>query len=687
LSRYRSGPFIIDLDNREVVREGTPVPLPPKVFDTLAVLVANAGRVVPKDELMREVWRDTFVEEANLTQNVFTLRRALADGGGATYIETVPRRGYRFAAPLESADAVVIEQRETERIVTEEVTVEPASRQWWGVMIAAVVVVTAVVAVLATSRAFSARGDRLDRMQLRLLTSTGTAASAAIAPDGRFVAYVTAEEGGHAIHLRQVATTSSVTIVPRTETPLQSLTFSPDGERVYYLGGPRGETTLYEVSTLGGNPRKVLEAVHSPIAFAPDGKRFAFIRWNPDRGEQALMIANVDGGAPRQLIVRRRPEVIVYGGPSWSPDGERIATVVNESFNGGAARLIEVAVRDGSERVIAKDLGSKAAKVVWLPGGDAMVVESDQLWLVSYPSGERRRITNDAADYRATGISADGTRLVAVQTMQTADVFVDGTRIHSGTGRNSSTAWLPDGRLVVLDTIDGNTDVWSMNADGSDARQLTTHPATDNHASVCGETIVFASARAGGSTIWRMDRDGGNARQLSGAGAHYGVQCAPDGSWLAYHRAGDDASWSVWRMALGGGAPLRVTQRPSTFPAISPDGQWIACNYLPEGATPDGWQLAILRADGTGAPRLLGAPAPPTRRLTWSPDGRAIVFAQSHHGVDQLMRVSVDGGAPETLMQFDAAKILSFRWSPDGSRFAIVRSRELSNVVTIEGFR
>src|SRR5690348_17197820 len=99
---YEFGPFRLDVDERLLMRDGRMAPLPPKVFDTLLVLVENSGRVVSKDELMQSLWPDTFVEESNLTQNISQLRRALSDGTtGAKYIETIPKRGYRFVADVQ----------------------------------------------------------------------------------------------------------------------------------------------------------------------------------------------------------------------------------------------------------------------------------------------------------------------------------------------------------------------------------------------------------------------------------------------------------------------------------------------------------------------------------------------------------------------------------------------------------
>src|SRR3974390_1998021 len=98
---YEFGPFLLDPAQQQLFEDGRPIPLTPKAFDTLRVLVENHGRLVSKEELLQRVWPDAFVEEATLAQNVFRLRKVLGDGGtGTLYIETVPKRGYRFVAKV-----------------------------------------------------------------------------------------------------------------------------------------------------------------------------------------------------------------------------------------------------------------------------------------------------------------------------------------------------------------------------------------------------------------------------------------------------------------------------------------------------------------------------------------------------------------------------------------------------------
>jgi DNA-binding winged helix-turn-helix (wHTH) protein/TolB-like protein/Tfp pilus assembly protein PilF len=121
-SSYQFGEFRIDRLDRVLIRDGQLVPLTPKVFDLLLLLIENHGHVVGKDRLMSEVWPNTYVEEGNLTQNISVLRKALS-GAGHQYIQTVPRYGYRFVGhvrELLDEDEIIIEEHSLARVVVEE---------------------------------------------------------------------------------------------------------------------------------------------------------------------------------------------------------------------------------------------------------------------------------------------------------------------------------------------------------------------------------------------------------------------------------------------------------------------------------------------------------------------------------------------------------------------------------------
>src|SRR6266511_6444531 len=117
---YEFGPYRLDTAERLLLRDGEPVALTPKAFETLAALVERSGHLIEKDELMKVVWADAFVEESNLTNNVYALRKMLGRGeNGRSYIETVPKRGYRFTAPVRKLppETLVVEKRTLTRVV------------------------------------------------------------------------------------------------------------------------------------------------------------------------------------------------------------------------------------------------------------------------------------------------------------------------------------------------------------------------------------------------------------------------------------------------------------------------------------------------------------------------------------------------------------------------------------------
>jgi TolB-like protein/DNA-binding winged helix-turn-helix (wHTH) protein/Tfp pilus assembly protein PilF len=132
---YEFGPYRLDTAEQLLLRDGEPVPLTPKSFETLLALVERSGHLVEKDELMKVVWSDAFVEESNLTNNVYALRKLLGPGeNGRSYIETVPKRGYRFTAPVKdlSAEALVVEKRTVTRVVTEEAVADSQGQSMIG---------------------------------------------------------------------------------------------------------------------------------------------------------------------------------------------------------------------------------------------------------------------------------------------------------------------------------------------------------------------------------------------------------------------------------------------------------------------------------------------------------------------------------------------------------------------------
>src|SRR5262249_48297715 len=252
--------------------------------------------------------------------------------------------------------------------------------------IAAGVLVLAVVAIGILLYKFSTGAKKsvgsLPALKLQRLTTSGKASDAAISPDGKYVAHVKSDAGQQSLWLRQVVTPSDTQIVPPSTQTYSGITFSKDGNYIYYVQGELNNPvsrTLYQVNTLGGAPRKVIETVNSPVSLSPDGTRLTFMRGNTASGETALVVANADGTGERQVAVRKSPNNFSAGGPSWSPDGKLIAlgVIIRDATPGGAAStVIAVEVESGAERPITSQKWCQhcVGQVAWLADGSGLLL-------------------------------------------------------------------------------------------------------------------------------------------------------------------------------------------------------------------------------------------------------------------------------------------------------------------------
>jgi len=716
---YEFGPFHVDASERVLLREGQPVMLSPKLFDTLLALVERSGHIVEKAELMETVWPGTFVEESNLSSSVSLLRKTLGStADGKSYIETVPRRGYRFAGAVEvmgeSTDLIVgrrtrvhvVTHEEEETSPAEIETMRPMSAAYlenpatWkkrSVILGLLALVIAVAGVSLGLRYFGTKSatkafEPFSRFKMARLTTSGRANDAAISPDGKFVVHVMDNAGEQSLWLRHISTGSDQEIVPSNKDGFSGLTFSPDGNRIYFSSS----ATLYEVPVLGGSAKKLLNNIDTAVTFSPDGKRMAFMRGVPSQRERLLIGANADG-LEEQILARHKLEDAFLIAPAWSPNGETIVFPIRSSSpDSPYGNLREVRLKDGVEKQITSQQWSAMGPSCWLRDGSGLVViateepeSNSQIWLVSYPSGKVRRITNDLNDYLNVSLTADSSSLVTVQFERVSDIWMapDGdsnrasritTSRVAGTGGIS---WTPDGRIVHASRGSGYEEIWIMNKDGTENKQLTFDSGRNSLPTVSrdGRYIIYVSNRMGTRNIWRMDIDGGNKKQLTHGSDDVRPQYTPDNQWVIYSSS-ERIHTTLWKVPIDGGNPVKLTDDYSVLLGLSrKDGQIAYAYDDPETLKR---RVAIIPFEGGPPTKIFDFPSPFGQAVRWAPDGQALTYTHLPSR-SNIWSQPLDGSPPRQITDFKSDRIFTYDWSHDGKNLAVARGGRTSDVVLI----
>jgi Tol biopolymer transport system component len=559
------------------------------------------------------------------------------------------------------------------------------------------------VLVLAVTFGLSRLGRKMrassNQMRITRIPNLDKAQTVAISPDGKYVAQVTSKDSKYGIWLVELETGNNTPVVNTSGNDfLTDLKFSKDGAKIFYVT----EDSLFQVPFWGGEAVKLAD-VKSPVTMAPDEKQVAFVS-GCDQG-CALTVSSLDGSGKRVLATRKAPELL--GQPAWSPDGKVIACSVGRNASNRTQHLVAIEVTTGQEKEISSQRWQGFERVVWLPDGSGLLATAAetfggprQIWQISYPDGEVARITNDLDDYGDLGLTTDGKSLVTFQVATRSSLWLapkgdpNGAKPITGSERPlyRAVSFTADGRLLFPSTIGGAQDIWIMNADGTNPKQLTANAGVNTLSNPCPNAryIVFASNRAnnGAFNIWRMDMDGSNPIQLTFGSGEAGPFCSPDGLWILYSSGGPDvlnAKKTIWKIPIDGGEPVQLTKSPSNGPAISPDGTLFACWYKQDAGAP--WQIALVPLAGGPPIKLLAAPENHTLWPRWTPEGQAISYiSTSREGVSNIWSQPISGGPPKQVTQFTSETIDGFDWSRDG-QLVCSRLHSAQDVILISDFR
>jgi serine/threonine protein kinase/Tol biopolymer transport system component len=552
-----------------------------------------------------------------------------------------------------------------------------------------------IVLVLVRSRLASWQIGAHSPVKLEVvhLTTDGRVKDAAVSPDGRLLAYVPFVSGKQSLRIKDLSSGEDWQILPPDLLVYWGMRFALNNESLFYVSKQAGGTVnvLYRVPVRGGPSEKLVVNIDSPPGLSPDGMQIAFVRSYPGQHRDALIVANVDGSAERELYLRKHPEKLVGAGLSWSPDHQMIAVGATRRDDTEAA-VLAVRLDGGPPAEVTPWMWAEIAGIVWKNDGRTILFSGQkpgatalQIWKVTYPGGAVTSVTNDNNEYEEA--TPGPNMLVATERYEIADVWsadqsVGPRRLtnegHSGTDGLAVTS---SGRIVYTQGESFASQLWTMNLDGSNQMLLTKNAGIHPSPSSDGKTIAY-TAFEGGRHVWLVDIDGQNNHRLTfGGGENYGY-IGPDGQWVFYVSLDKDRG-TLWKIPITGGQAVQLTFAGIILnPLVSPDGKKIACTFRRDEG--DKWKLAILPSDGGEPFKTFALPSPFYQVVHWTPDSNAITYLDQVNGVQNIWRQPLDGGAPVKLTNFDEDRIWHYDWAPSGKQFIVSRGGRRRDIVMIK---
>lgn len=746
---YEFGDFRLDTLDRLLFRNGDEVHLTPKAVDILLVLLRNHGHVVEKDVLLREVWPDTIVEENNLTRTISTLRKTIDGDLEEGFIETIPKRGYRFIGEVRESvepgshgnrqsgsgaetnnnlpepavapgpDSVTVKHFE----VVDDLRPEPAdapvkSGYFPGVnrnllLIPVLLAIGLIAAIYANYRRIGPTENNNPFSDLRItpVSVTENPVEATISPDGKYIAFSSRDESGlNRIILRHVDSDSSIQILPPVDGRIQGLRFSSGGDHIYFTYRKDGETGILNRIAVTGSapPRKILSLGEgSPASISRDGRQIAYVRMNETDGIGSLVLAGIDDGLERVILRRNSPDrVSTMSAPAWSPDGRSVACVTGN--DGPDDRLKAVIIDVKSAKITAEyELPwASVEQVEWL-GERGLIFLADetndelrnQLWFLSVPDGDLSRITHDLNDYSDFGITGDLGSIATIQSNIISDIWLvpiqEGGLIRKASSYKDRREgyhgldWTPDGRIVFSAFDKGAEHLWIMNPDGTRRSRLT-----DRFISESNQHFPRVSPD-GSQIVYVCEQRGRTTIWRMGINGD-NLKQLTEGPHDLDPQFSFDGEWviftrlksgkrTIWKVPATGGEARQISEHDAHSPALSPDKGLIACAW-PIDDGPD--RLAVIDIEGMRAPRVFAIPFPVQPSLVrWMPDGSAITFNRISNGIANIWRLNLNGERPVLITDLSFDNIASFAWSRDGKRLAIARAHEMKDLVIISGLK
>jgi Tol biopolymer transport system component/DNA-binding winged helix-turn-helix (wHTH) protein len=627
---YEFGDWRLDPTEHLLLRNGSAVPLGPKVFDTLLVLVENAGRLITKDEFMSRVWPDSFVEDLALTQNISQLRKVLGNGE-APVIETVPKRGYRF----------VLTVAVRERTQAPEPQVRPPGapnrrrlNRWVYVTVFGVLLVTLLILA-------NRRPPDLHASNFVQLTNDGQAKQGPIVSDGLRLYFGEGSMNHHSIAQTSVSGGEVTTLAIPLQAP-DILDMAPQGGE-FFVGSSGPVSTASENSgdvasipplwiygLSGGALRRANQSTADAATWSPDGSEMAFVKGtvvyrSRSDGSGAQEVASVPG---------------VGSWLRWSPDGSRLRLTVFDKATAQSS-LWEVALSKRGALRLLPDWNPRGSECCgnWTPDGRFFVFQSTregrtEIWSLAAGKKQPVQLTSGQINSLAPFVSASGQKL-----------YVIGEQLRGELSHYDSQAnqFVPFLSGISAEFVDFSTD-----------RQWITY-------------VSFPD-----QTLWRSKIDGSERLQLTSNSVRAVLpRWSPDGKRIAFVDVASGKPGKIFLISSDGGTPEPLLNEPQNEmdPNWSPDGTSIAFSYFPvfDRTPPNELGVFIVNVNTRSVQKIPGSDGLWVPR--WSPDGRYIVARST----DPLGLMLYDFRSQKWSRIAEKTYVGVMSWSSDGHYIYCVR--------------
>jgi Tol biopolymer transport system component/DNA-binding winged helix-turn-helix (wHTH) protein len=623
----RFGVFELDVRSGELRKSGVRIGLQVQPLKLLECLLEHPGEVVTRDELRRRLWPDdTFVDfEQGVNAAVKRLRETLADSAESPrFVETLPRRGYRFIAPVERDGA-----RDAE---------SPAPAAVPGASVASVPAVSppAIEDAALLAHVTAPRSSRWRRAAI-----------------GMSVVGIVSAVSGWAWLFGRTPPGAAASPLPPHVMPLTTLagsedgpTFSPDGSHVAFAweGDAQDNSDIYVTLVGSSEVRRLTTDAARDFApqWSPDGRQIAYVRANTGMSQQVRLMSSL-GGSDRMLS-----DFPVWAPIAWSPDGRYIAAgraiVPDAVGHGNGIHIIPVAA--GEPRPLTPVEGAANDwSPAFSPDGRRIAYASCKDW--QYRSNCHVQVQDLDASFAPSGPPRRLTR-------RSFWTF-------------SGLTWSRDATFIVFSAREGGLiHLWRVDADGAGQPERIDMAGIDVTFPVMarvGERLAY-SRSSEDEDLYHFEPPG-SARPIAQSSLKdTNAQFSPDGRRIAFCSARSGDALEIWVAGADGSRPERLTRGPGTWqcsPSWSPDGTRIAFDSRADDGT---WHVWTIGVEG-GVPQQITAHAGDQARPTWSRDGRWIYFMWKRDGADDIWRTRGPGGPVERVTQ--GGSVTAARESPDGT--------------------